>query len=155
MQKVAGVKSSVYVDYAHTPNAIESALRALRPHCRGDLWCVFGCGGDRDTGKRPMMAKLAERLADRVVVTSDNPRNESPQQRIAEIVTGLSNAGKATVIEDRGAAIAWTIANAGPDDVILVAGKGHEAYQEVQGERHPFSDYAIALAAATAKEGDE
>ena len=155
MQKVAGVNMSVYVDYAHTPDAIESALHALRPHCRGDLWCVFGCGGDRDTGKRPMMAKLAERLADRVVVTSDNPRFESPQQIIAQIVTGLSNADKATMIEDRGAAIAWAVANAGPDDVILVAGKGHENYQEAQGERHPFSDYSIALAAATAKEGDE
>jgi len=153
MQKVAMRGSSVYVDYAHTPDAIESALRALRPHCRGKIWCVFGCGGDRDIGKRPLMGDLVERLADNVVVTTDNPRWEDPKKIIDEILAGFANSDHATVIEDRAAAIAWTIANAGPSDVVLIAGKGHEDYQEVEGKRHPFSD--IALAAAGLKEGDE
>jgi UDP-N-acetylmuramoyl-L-alanyl-D-glutamate--2,6-diaminopimelate ligase len=153
MQKVAMRGSTVYVDYAHTPDAIESALRALRPHCRGKIWCVFGCGGDRDIGKRPLMGDLVERLADNVVVTTDNPRWEDPKKIIDEILAGFANSDHATVIEDRAAAIAWTIANAGPSDVVLIAGKGHEDYQEVEGKRHPFSD--IALAAAGLKEGDE
>jgi UDP-N-acetylmuramoyl-L-alanyl-D-glutamate--2,6-diaminopimelate ligase len=153
MQKVAMRGSSVYVDYAHTPDAIESALRALRPHCRGKIWCVFGCGGDRDIGKRPLMGDLAERLADNVVVTTDNPRWEDPKKIIDEILAGFTNSDHATVIEDRAAAIAWTIANAGLSDVVLIAGKGHEDYQEVEGKRHPFSD--IALAVAGLKEGDE
>jgi len=152
MQRISTTGSALYVDYAHTPNAIESALRALRPHCNGKLWCVFGCGGDRDTGKRPLMGKLAERLADRVVITTDNPRHEDPQQIIDEILTGFSRADDATVIEDRAAAIAWTIANAGPTDVVLIAGKGHEDYQETGSERHAFSDYALAVAAAKIKE---
>ena len=153
MQQVSTTGSTIYVDYAHTPDAIEAALRALRPHCRGKLWCVFGCGGDRDTGKRPLMGKLAERLADRVVITTDNPRHEDPQQIIDEILTGFSKADQATVIEDRAAAIAWAIANAGPTDVVLIAGKGHEDYQEVGSERHAFSDYALAVAAASLQEG--
>ena len=153
MQKVSTTGSALYVDYAHTPNAIESALRALRPHCRGKLWCVFGCGGDRDTGKRPLMGSLAERLADQVVVTTDNPRHENPKRIINEILDGFSNASDATIIEDRAAAIAWTIANAAPTDVVLIAGKGHEEYQEVGSERHAFSDFALAAAAATSKEG--
>ncbi len=154
MQQVSTTGSALYIDYAHTPNAIESALRALRPHCRGKLWCVFGCGGDRDTGKRPLMGKLAERLADRVIITTDNPRHEDPKKIIDEILAGLSNASDATIIEDRAAAIAWAIANAGPTDVVLIAGKGHEEYQEVGSERHAFSDVALAVAAAKSKEGD-
>jgi len=153
MQQISTTGSALYVDYAHTPNAIESALRALRPHCRGKLWCVFGCGGDRDTGKRPLMGKLAERLADQVIITTDNPRHEDPKNIIDEILGGFSNVDDATIIEDRAAAIAWTIANAGPTDVVLIAGKGHEDYQEVGGERHAFSDYALAVAAARLKEG--
>ena len=155
MQRVSGSARPVYVDYAHTPDAIESALRALRPHCRGKLWCVFGCGGDRDAGKRPLMGKLVERLADRTIVTSDNPRGEDPQIIIGEILAGFTNSDEATVIEERAAAIAWTIAQAGPGDVVLIAGKGHEDYQEVAGERRPFSDYALAQAAAKLKEGDQ
>jgi len=155
MQKVSRRGTSIYVDYAHTPDAIESVLRALRPHCRGSIWCVFGCGGDRDIGKRPLMGGLVERLADKIVVTTDNPRNENPQKIIEEILAGLSNSDDATVIEDRAAAIAWTIAEAGPSDVVLIAGKGHEDYQEVNGERRPFSDAALASAAAERKEGDE
>jgi UDP-N-acetylmuramoyl-L-alanyl-D-glutamate--2,6-diaminopimelate ligase len=154
MQQVSTTGSALYIDYAHTPNAIESALRALRPHCRGKLWCVFGCGGDRDTGKRPLMGRFAERLADRVIITTDNPRHEDPRMIIDEILAGFSNASDATIIEDRAAAIAWAIANAGPTDVVLIAGKGHEEYQEVGSERHAFSDFALAVAAAKLKEGD-
>ena len=155
MQKISVRSGSVYVDYAHTPDAIESALRALRPHCRGNIWCVFGCGGDRDIGKRPLMGRLVERLADKIVITTDNPRNEDPKEIIDEILAGLNNADNATVIEDRAAAIAWTIAEAGLSDTVLIAGKGHEDYQEVAGERRPFSDTAMAAAAAERKEGDE
>lgn len=150
MERVAD--SNVYVDYAHTPDAIESALRALRPHCRGKLWCVFGCGGDRDAGKRPIMGKLAERRADRLVVTSDNPRSEDPSQIIDDIVLGLTT--DATIIEDRAAAISWAIHNAAADDVVLIAGKGHEDYQDVGSDRLPFSDFAVALA-ALGREGAE
>ncbi len=146
MQRVANSDAAIYIDYAHTPDAIESALNALRPHCSGKLWCLFGCGGDRDVGKRPLMAAMAERLADKVVVTTDNPRSEDPQSIIADITDGFKDRGVATVIEDRATAIAWTVANAAATDVVLVAGKGHENYQEVDGERHPFSDYALAAA---------
>lgn len=151
MQRVAADGTSVFVDYAHTPNAIEVALRALRAHCRGKLWCVFGCGGDRDAGKRPMMGRAAERLADRVVITSDNPRNEAAVDIIDEIVSGLAHAERASVIEDRAAAIAWAIGQAADTDAVLIAGKGHENYQEIGGEQRPFSDYSIAAAALAAK----
>ena len=100
------------------------------------------------------MGKLAERLADRVIITTDNPRHEDPKKIIDEILAGLSNASDAMIIEDRAAAIAWAIANAGPTDVVLIAGKGHEEYQEVGSERHAFSDVALAVAAAKSKEGD-
>ena len=155
MQKVASDSASIYIDYAHTPDALEAALRALRPHCSGVLYCVFGCGGDRDTGKRPLMGRVAERLADKVIMTTDNPRSESPAKIIDEILAGFHSAAKVTVIEDRSAAIAWAISNAGPSDVVLIAGKGHEDYQEVGGKRYAFSDLALATAAATAKERDE
>ncbi len=137
---------AVYVDYAHTPAAIDGALRALRAHCRGQLWCVFGCGGDRDVGKRAQMGKLAERRADHLVVTNDNPRSEEPAAIIAAIVAGLAKPERATIIEDRGAAIAWAIDQAGADDVVLIAGKGHENYQLLAGERLDFSDHGAALA---------
>ncbi|MGI9239009.1 MAG: UDP-N-acetylmuramoyl-L-alanyl-D-glutamate--2,6-diaminopimelate ligase [Woeseiaceae bacterium] len=147
MQRVGESGVTVYVDYAHTPNAIENALRALRPHCRGKLWCVFGCGGERDSGKRPLMAGLAERLADRVVITSDNPRGEDPLEIIDDIVSGLSRPKSATIIEDRAAAIAWAVRQANELDVVLVAGKGHEDSQQIGDESRPFSDYAVAEAA--------
>lgn len=148
MQKVtaAAGQPSVYIDYAHTPAAIEAALRALRLHGRGRIWCVFGCGGDRDKGKRPLMAAAAERLADRVVITSDNPRSESPRLIIDQVLAGFADPGAATVIEDRAAAIAWTIAQAAPEDTVLVAGKGHEGYQIVGNDRRNFSDYGVAAA---------
>ena len=153
MQRVMSADGlpTVYIDYAHTPAAIEVALRALRPHCRGRLWCVFGCGGERDAGKRPQMGRLAERRADRVVVSSDNPRSESPGDIIADIVQGLSNPHSVTIIEDRAAAIAWAIREAQPDDIVLIAGKGHETYQLIGDERREFSDYAAALANLAAR----
>lgn len=137
---------SVYVDYAHTPEALDVALRALRQHCAGRLWCVFGCGGDRDAGKRPQMGRVAEKRADEVVITNDNPRSESPTAIIDDILQGLTAADGATVIEDRAAAIGWAIDNAQPGDVILVAGKGHENYQLIGADRFDFSDYGTALA---------
>ncbi len=130
----------VLVDYAHTPDALENALNALRPVANsrgGVLKVVFGCGGDRDPGKRPVMGDVAKRLADQVCLTSDNPRNESPAAILAAIQEGAPDA---LVEIDRGLAIAQAIANATPADVILVAGKGHETYQEIAGVRIPFDD---------------
>jgi len=147
MQRVdAATGPAVFVDYAHTPNAIEVALRALRPHCHGKLWCVFGCGGDRDAGKRPLMGRAAERLADHIVVTNDNPRNEDAGDIITAIVDGLNDGQSATIIEDRSAAIAWAIREANASDVILLAGKGHEDYQLIGDECRDFSDYGTAVA---------
>lgn len=145
---------AVFIDYAHTPAGLEAALQALRPHCAGKLWCVFGCGGERDQGKRPMMGAIAARLADRCVVTNDNPRREPPDAIIAQILAGMTGNGEAPaiVIEDRAAAIAYAISRADDDDLILVAGKGHEQYQLTGSERRPFSDYAIAFANLSARQ---
>ncbi|MBO9645745.1 MAG: UDP-N-acetylmuramoyl-L-alanyl-D-glutamate--2,6-diaminopimelate ligase [Pseudacidovorax sp.] len=144
----------VVVDYAHTPDALQKALAALRPFAAargGRLWCLFGCGGDRDAGKRPLMGAVAERGADRVVVTSDNPRSESPQAIVDQIVAGLSAPQAARIVVDRAAAIAEALAEAAAQDVVLLAGKGHEDYQEVAGRRLPFSDRAQAQAALAAR----
>jgi UDP-N-acetylmuramyl-tripeptide synthetase len=144
----------VAVDYAHTPDALEKALEALRPLARqrgGALWCVFGCGGDRDPVKRPLMAAVAEKNADRVVVTSDNPRSEDPAVIITQILRGLSGPQAARAQADRALAIAETIAAAAPADVVLLAGKGHEDYQEVRGVKHPFSDQDHARKALEAR----
>ncbi|WP_341707553.1 UDP-N-acetylmuramoyl-L-alanyl-D-glutamate--2,6-diaminopimelate ligase [Halopseudomonas sp.] len=130
----------VVVDYAHTPDALEKALTALHQHAAGRVICVFGCGGDRDNGKRPMMARVAEQHAQAVVVTDDNPRTESSSQIIEQICQGAEHPQALTVIPNRAQAIAKTIAAAQPGDVILLAGKGHENYQEIDGVRHPFSD---------------
>ena len=142
------------IDYAHTPDALDKALaglRALANQRGGQLWCVFGCGGDRDPGKRPVMAAVAERGADRVTVTSDNPRSERPQTIISQILLGLSHSDDSLtqvhVEPDRALAIAQALAQAAPQDVVLIAGKGHEAYQEISGQRQPFSDQAHARAA--------
>jgi UDP-N-acetylmuramyl-tripeptide synthetase len=140
----------VAVDYAHTPDALDKGLQALRPLAAqrgGQLWCVLGCGGDRDASKRPLMAAVAEKNADRVVVTSDNPRSEKPQAIISQMLLGLSHAGSVEVQADRALAIGETVAAAAPQDVILLAGKGHEDYQEIAGVKHPFSDQAHARAA--------
>lgn len=144
----------VAVDYAHTPDALEKGLQALRDLAKqrgGQLWCVFGCGGDRDPTKRPLMAAVAEKNADRVVVTSDNPRSEKPEAIISQILLGLSHKDSVEVQIDRALAIAETVAAAGAGDVILVAGKGHEDYQEIAGVKHPFSDQAHAQAALKAR----
>jgi UDP-N-acetylmuramyl-tripeptide synthetase len=146
---VAG-RPLVAVDYAHTPDALDKALLALRPLASqrgGRLWCVFGCGGDRDATKRPLMAAVAEKNADQVVVTSDNPRSEKPENIISQILLGLSHNECVEVQADRALAIAETVAAAAPQDVILLAGKGHEEYQEIAGVKHPFSDKAHAQAA--------
>ena len=143
-------KPLVAVDYAHTPDALEKGLQALRPLAQqrgGRLWCVFGCGGDRDATKRPQMARVAEHNADRVVVTSDNPRSEDPQAIIGQILPGLARREAATVQPDRARAIADSIAGADARDVILLAGKGHEDYQEIAGVKHAFSDQAHAAQA--------
>jgi len=147
-------KPLVAVDYAHTPDALDKALQALRPLAQqrgGELWCVFGCGGDRDPTKRPLMAAVVEKNADHVVVTSDNPRGEKPENIISQVLLGLSHANCVQVQADRARAIAETVAAAGSNDVILVAGKGHEDYQEIAGVKHPFSDTAHAHAALAAR----
>jgi UDP-N-acetylmuramoyl-L-alanyl-D-glutamate--2,6-diaminopimelate ligase len=153
MQQVGGEDAPmVIVDYAHTPDALEKTLQALRQVATergGQLWCVFGCGGDRDPGKRPQMGKIAQ-LADHVMVTSDNPRSEEPASIIAQVVAGMDREHPHQAIEDRAAAILSAVRNAGKADVILVAGKGHEPYQEIKGKKMPFSDAehaALALAA--------
>jgi UDP-N-acetylmuramoyl-L-alanyl-D-glutamate--2,6-diaminopimelate ligase len=142
MQKLGGGgKPLVVVDYAHSPDALEKALGVLKDIARaggGRLIAVFGCGGDRDRGKRPLMGTVASRHADAVVITSDNPRGEDPSAIIDEINAGVTSACE--VIEDRREAIAYAIAAAGASDVVLLAGKGHETYQEVAGRRLPFSD---------------
>lgn len=144
----------VAVDYAHTPDALDQALQALRPLADqrgGRLWCVFGCGGDRDATKRPLMAAVAQRRSDKVVLTSDNPRSERPEVILSQMLLGLSDQTGVTVEVDRARAIAQAVAEAGPDDVVLVAGKGHEAYQEAAGVRAPFSDQEHARAALQAR----
>jgi UDP-N-acetylmuramoyl-L-alanyl-D-glutamate--2,6-diaminopimelate ligase len=146
MSRVGGDSRAplLVVDYAHTPDALEQALASLREHTPGRLTCVFGCGGDRDRGKRPEMAAIAERGADRVIVTDDNPRSEDGDLIVAEIVAGFANAENARIERDRAKAIALALADADAGDVILVAGKGHETYQEVAGVKYPFDDLAIA-----------
>jgi UDP-N-acetylmuramoyl-L-alanyl-D-glutamate--2,6-diaminopimelate ligase len=135
------------VDYAHTPDALAKALQAARGHCRARLHVVFGCGGDRDAGKRPQMGAIAAQLADVVVLTDDNPRSESPQRIVADIAAGLPAGRQATVIHDRAEAIRAALAQAGTGDVVLIAGKGHEDYQIVGRQRRAFSDQAVARAA--------
>ncbi len=141
-----GHQPTVIVDYAHTPDALEKVLLALQEVKKdsGILLCVFGCGGDRDQGKRPMMGLAAEKYSDICIVTSDNPRNEDPQTIIAGIIGGMSGSNH-EIIVDRAEAIQQVIKRAKHDDIVLIAGKGHEEYQEVLGVRHPFSDTELAL----------
>lgn len=131
---------TVVVDYAHTPDALEQVLKALRGHCTGTLWCVFGCGGDRDRAKRPLMGQLAEALADRVVLTDDNPRSENPWDIIEDIQRGMKESDAAYIMRDRAAAIRHAIGMAAAGDIVLVAGKGHETEQLIAGQVLPFSD---------------
>jgi UDP-N-acetylmuramoyl-L-alanyl-D-glutamate--2,6-diaminopimelate ligase len=145
LERVGSGKPRVFVDYAHTPDALERALQAVRVSCTGPLWVVFGCGGDRDKGKRPLMAAVAARLADAVVVTSDNPRTEDPGSIIADILSG--GVVPAHVEPDRRAAIRYAVSRAGPSSTVVIAGKGHEDYQILGTTKVPFSDQAEALAA--------
>ena len=140
----------VYVDYAHTPDALETVLRALRPHTRGALTVVFGCGGDRDPGKRPMMGEIARRLADRSIVTDDNPRSEEPAAIRHAILTAVP---EAIEFDDRGEAIASAIASLGPGDTLVIAGKGHETGQTVGDRVLPFDDRVVARAALSSLAG--
>jgi UDP-N-acetylmuramoyl-L-alanyl-D-glutamate--2,6-diaminopimelate ligase len=142
------------IDYAHTPDAIEKVLLALRPVAQsrgGQLWCVFGCAGDRDAAKRPLMATMAEKYSDCVVVTSDNPRTEDPQSIISQVLPGFQKPGAVHVQADRALAIAQTLARAKPADVVLLAGKGHEDYQEIHGVKYSFEDQLHAQAALSAR----
>ncbi|HSS15171.1 MAG TPA: cyanophycin synthetase, partial [Rhizomicrobium sp.] len=152
MEKVAFAANGapVYVDYAHTPDSLEKVLEALRPHTAGKLHVVFGCGGDRDKGKRPLMGAIAVRLADDVIVTDDNPRTEDAATIRHEI---LAAAPGAREIGDRAEAIRAAIASMKAGDVLILAGKGHETGQYINGEIHPFSDRDQAIAAAVAAGG--
>ena len=136
------VLPSIIVDYAHTPDALEHAIHAARMHTDGALWCVFGCGGQRDTGKRAQMGSVASELADRIVLTADNARNESVEDISAEIATGITHMNKVDMIDDRSAAIRHALSNAQQGDIILLAGKGHETYQEINGQRLDYDERA-------------
>ncbi|MGA0571758.1 UDP-N-acetylmuramoyl-L-alanyl-D-glutamate--2,6-diaminopimelate ligase [Variovorax sp. VNK109] len=157
VDSVAGQPLAV-VDYAHTPDALDKALTGLRTltvERGGRLWCVFGCGGDRDPVKRPMMGAVAEKCADSIVITSDNPRSEKPEAIVSQILLGLTKPEAAQVQVDRASAIADALKQAGAQDVVLIAGKGHEAWQEVAGRREEFSDveHAARALAARSQEG--
>ena len=132
------------VDYAHTPDALEQALATLRAHCAGRLICVFGCGGERDAGKRPLMGAIAERLADSAIVTDDNPRGEDGDAIVAAIVAGFAQPQRAHIQRDRAKAIAFALQQATSGDIVLIAGKGHEPYQEVGGRKFEFDDAVVA-----------
>ncbi|WP_349811562.1 UDP-N-acetylmuramoyl-L-alanyl-D-glutamate--2,6-diaminopimelate ligase [Xanthomonas dyei] len=149
MNRLGGAHGAplVVVDYAHTPDALEQALTSLRSHAQDRLICVFGCGGERDTGKRPQMAAIAELNADVAIVTDDNPRGEDGDVIVADIVRGFARPDAAIVQRDRAAAIHQAIAMASASDIVLIAGKGHEPYQEVAGVQHAFDDAAVAAQA--------
>ncbi|PVV25719.1 MAG: UDP-N-acetylmuramoyl-L-alanyl-D-glutamate--2,6-diaminopimelate ligase, partial [gamma proteobacterium symbiont of Ctena orbiculata] len=148
-----GERPSVVVDYAHTPDALEKALQALRAHCPGSLSVVFGCGGDRDRGKRPLMGELAEGLAERVVVTDDNPRSEASSEIIQQILAGMKQPERVRIEPDRRRAIRAAIVDASAGDLVLVAGKGHEDYQLVAGKVLHFDDREEVTAALEAWPG--
>ncbi|MEO2082825.1 MAG: UDP-N-acetylmuramoyl-L-alanyl-D-glutamate--2,6-diaminopimelate ligase, partial [Desulfurobacteriaceae bacterium] len=133
----------VFIDYAHTPDALEKVLKALRKESKGRLITVFGCGGDRDRGKRPQMGKIAEELSDAVVVTSDNPRSEPPEKIAEEILSGMKKAEKAVIILDREEAIKYALKIKKEGDTVLIAGKGHETYQEIKGIKYHFNDREV------------
>jgi UDP-N-acetylmuramoyl-L-alanyl-D-glutamate--2,6-diaminopimelate ligase len=147
MQRLGGDDQPlIVIDYAHSPDALKNVLTTLRAHCAGKLWCVFGCGGDRDAGKRPLMGGVSESYADVIIITDDNPRFETSEKIIKEIVAGI-NHKTAIIKSNRAEAIAYAVSQADVNDVVLVAGKGHEQYQESQGVKVPFSDVAHAQAA--------
>lgn len=137
-------KPLVIVDYAHKPDALEKVLITLRQQCQGKLYCVFGCGGERDRGKRPLMAKIAEQYADFIVVTDDNVRNEDPSQIVDDILQGFSGKVPVIVQHDRFKAIRDTIQYAASEDYIVIAGKGAETYQQIGDRKIPFNDLTVA-----------
>jgi UDP-N-acetylmuramoyl-L-alanyl-D-glutamate--2,6-diaminopimelate ligase len=143
---------AVLVDFAHSPDALRKALAAVREHCAGEVWCVFGCGGDRDRGKRAPMGAAAVSGADRVIVTDDNPRTEDPQQIVADILSGIGALDRLQVVPERAAAIERAIRLARPGDAVLIAGKGHETVQITGATRRPFSDVAVARLALRGQE---
>jgi UDP-N-acetylmuramoyl-L-alanyl-D-glutamate--2,6-diaminopimelate ligase len=146
LQRVGAFRPAVFVDYAHSPDALEKVLQVLKGLTPGRLWCVFGCGGDRDAGKRPLMGAVAERIADRIVITNDNPRSESPQAIAAQILDGMRSPQACRVELDRRAAIAFALRTARDDDVILIAGKGHERTQRIGDRTFDFSDAEVVAA---------
>ena len=141
----------VVIDYAHTPQALINVLKVLREKSIGKLWCVFGCGGNRDQGKRKLMAEAVEQYADMAVITDDNPRFEHPEQITDEIKSGFSSASSYTLIHDRQKAIEYAIQSADEKDIVLIAGKGHEAVQIINNENFPFDDKKIATEFLRAK----
>jgi len=149
--ELASTSPRVYVDYAHSPDSLERVLATLRRLTPGRLVCVFGCGGDRDVAKRPLMGAIAERDADQVIVTSDNPRSEDPGEIARQVLAGMRNPGAVTVEPDRAAAIARAVAQAGPDDAVLIAGKGHETTQIAGGVSTPFDDVEAVRRAVEAR----
>jgi UDP-N-acetylmuramoyl-L-alanyl-D-glutamate--2,6-diaminopimelate ligase len=151
MEHLAAAGVDAIVDYAHTPDALDVVLRSARDAARGEVWVVFGCGGDRDRGKRPEMGRIAAQLADRVVVTSDNPRSEPPEAIARDVLAGIADRARVTLELDRRAAIRGTIAAARPGDVVVVAGKGHETYQLVGSAIHHFDDRDEVRAALAAR----
>lgn len=144
-QDIESEQGVFIVDYAHTPDALTQVLTSLKSHCSGSLWAIFGCGGDRDKGKRPLMAQAGLAVADRVVLTSDNPRSEDPAQILEDMQQSMSDEQhqKTTVIADRKQAIQYAVEHAGPQDIVVIAGKGHETYQEIKGVRHDFDDREV------------
>lgn len=148
MQLIEGGKqANIIIDFAHTPDALGQALQAVREHttAQGQLWCVFGCGGDRDTGKRSLMATEAEQWADHLVLTADNPRSEDNQDIVSAMLAGITEQDKVHIEHDRKRAIQYAIAQSKQNDMVLVAGKGHEQYQEIAGVKHPFSDIEVVI----------
>lgn len=152
MQRVASKEGCFLVDYAHTPDALSQVLSSLKPYCQGQLWVVFGCGGDRDKGKRPMMAQAGLAGADKVVFTSDNPRSENPNAILADMQVGMTceQHYQVHIEPDRKKAIFYAVQRAGQQDVVVIAGKGHESYQEINGIRHDFDDRVVLVEALRA-----
>jgi UDP-N-acetylmuramoyl-L-alanyl-D-glutamate--2,6-diaminopimelate ligase len=144
MQMVTSSRhAAIVIDYAHTPDALAQALDGLREHVRGQLWCVFGCGGNRDQTKRPIMGAIAQAKADHVIVTSDNPRHEAPMDIIQQILAGMPAPAGVTIEADRGLAIRYVLANARNNDIVLIAGKGHESYQQIGETKLSFNDAEV------------
>ena len=142
LEKVSDRNPIVYIDYAHTPEALEYALEEIKNMHKGELWCLFGCGGERDASKRPVMGKVAEDFSDFIILTSDNPRNENETKIIEDISSGILNHKKIKIETNRKQAIYQTLIELkdSPETVLLIAGKGHESYQEINGKQYEFND---------------